>query len=335
MAKNPLSITRQITNSESGRQLFWGFAALLLLLATVSAVSFFVVRNASGGFTEYREMARDANLAGRLQANMLMVRMNVKDFIITGSYKDLQQYADYYRKMSGFLEESQQEIARPERAQQIDQVANNLKTYVAAFDEVIALRERRNDAVFKVLDVRGPYMESNLTAIMTSAEESDDMAAAFHAGLAMKHLLLARLYVAKFLVNNDQRSVDRVHHEFDSVQRRLGILDTELENEHRREMLGAITIAFGDYTATFNELAEVIFARNTIISDTLDRLGPEIASHVENVKLDIKAEQDRIGPQLQARNTLSIYIVSVVGSLALLVGLVLTAVIIRTFLKMT
>jgi methyl-accepting chemotaxis protein len=39
-------------------------------------------------------MARDANLSGRLQANMLMVRMNVKEFIITGSYKDLQEYAD-------------------------------------------------------------------------------------------------------------------------------------------------------------------------------------------------------------------------------------------------
>jgi methyl-accepting chemotaxis protein len=35
-------------------------------------------------------MARDANLSGRLQANMLMFRMNVKDFIITRSYKDLQ-----------------------------------------------------------------------------------------------------------------------------------------------------------------------------------------------------------------------------------------------------
>ena len=59
-------------------------------------------------------------LAGRLQANMLMVRMNVKDFIITGSYKDLQEYADYYRRMSGFLAEAQVEIQKPERAAQIE-----------------------------------------------------------------------------------------------------------------------------------------------------------------------------------------------------------------------
>jgi|GEM_PF-1621144 two-component system, sensor histidine kinase and response regulator len=333
--KSAIQTARQIGSTQEGRRLLWGFASLLLVLALVSVISFVVVQNASGGFTGYREMARDANLAGRLQANMLMVRMNVKDFIITGSYKDLQQYADYYRKMSGFLEEAQQEIVKPERADQIDQVAGNLRDYVSAFDAVIALRERRNDAVFKVLDVRGPYMEANLTAIMTSAEESNDMAAAFHAGLAMKHLLLARLYVAKFLVNNDQRSVDRVKKEFEAVRHRLEILDSELENEHRRAMREAVLSSFADYESTFAELVEIIFERNNIISGTLDRLGPEIASHVESVKLDIKSVQDEIGPRLQARNTLSIYVVSIVGAIALIVAVTLTFVIVRTFRRMT
>jgi two-component system, sensor histidine kinase and response regulator len=322
-------------NTGASRRLVLGFAALLLLLVLVSAISYLIIDNSSSGFTRYREMARDSNLSGRLQANMLMVRMNVKDFIITGSYKDLQEYADYYRKMSDFLAESQTEITDPERAKQIDLVSEHLKEYVEAFDEVVDYRQRRNDAVFKVLDVRGPYMEANLTAIMTSAEESDDMAAAYHAGLAMKHLLLARLYVAKFLVNNDQRSVDRVLREFISVQKRLDILDKELGNEHRREMRTTVVLAFDDYTEVFDELVEVIFARNEIIANTLDRLGPEIAKDVENVKLDIKGVQDSIGPQLQQRNQYSIYLVTGVGGLAFLIGLVMTAVILRTFNQMT
>ena len=325
----------RIGGGSAGRRLFVGFAALLVLLALVSGISYFVIQGAATGFTGYREMARDANLAGRLQANMLMVRMNVKDFIITGSYRDLQQYADYYRKMAGFLEESQKKIAKPERARQIDLVSENLKDYVAAFDKVIAFRERRNDAVFKILDVRGPYMEANLTAIMTSAEESDDMAAAFHAGLAMKHLLLARLYVTKFLVNNDQRSVDRVHVEFEQVRERLAILDNDLQNEHRRDMLESITISFADYSSTFEELVTIIFERNSLITNTLDVIGPEIASNVENVKLDIKGVQDSIGPRLQKRHEISIYGIAAVGVVALVVGIILTVVIVRTFRQMT
>jgi methyl-accepting chemotaxis protein len=34
----------------------------------------------------------------------------------------------------------------------------------------------------------------------------------------------------------------------------------------------------------------------------LDRIGPEIAKKVEEVKLSIKAVQDEIGPRLQAAN---------------------------------
>jgi len=328
-------LVKSASNANAGRRLAFGFAAVLVLLALVSGISYLIIDNASDGFTRYREMARDSNLSGRLQANMLMVRMNVKDFIITGSYKDLQEYADYYRKMSGFLEEAQKEISDPERARQIDLVSDHLKEYVEAFDKVVDYRERRNDAVFKVLDVRGPYMESNLTAIMTSAEESDDMAAAFHAGLAMKHLLLARLYVAKFLVNNDQRSVDRVNREFIAVEKRLSILDKELGNEHRREMHASVSLAFEDYTTTFAELSVIIFARNEIIKNTLDRLGPEVARDVENVKLDIKGVQDSIGPQLQARNQYGVYLVTVVGSLAILIGFALMLIIVRTFNQMT
>ena len=328
-------IIQSKNNMSSGRKLFWGFAAVLLLLASVSAISYYVISSSSSGFSRYREMARDSNLAGRVQANMLMVRMNVKEFIITGKYRDLQEYADYYRKMTGFLEEAQVEITKPERAKRIDSITEDLSIYVAAFEQVVTFRERRNDAVFKVLDVRGPYMEAKLTAIMTSAEESNDMAAAFHAGLAMKHLLLARLYVAKFLVNNDRRSVERVRTEFAAVQKRLDTLDGELENEHRREMLASVQLSFGDYMSTFDDLVDIIFERNEIIQNKLDKLGPKIALHIEEVKLDIKGVQDSIGPDLQARNELSTYVVSGVGILALLIGIGLTSLIMGTFNQMT
>ena len=184
-----------------------GFLSILGLLLLVSGVAFNAVGTARDGFTEYREMARDTNLTGRLQANMLMVRMNVKDFIITGSYRDMQEYADYYRRMATFLEEAQEEIGDPERAALIDTVEADLGSYVDGFDRVIQLREARDNAVHRVLDVKGPFMETSLTGIMISAQENDDMSAAFHAGLAMKHLLLARLYVSKFLVDNNQVAV--------------------------------------------------------------------------------------------------------------------------------
>ena len=87
-----------------------GFAIVLLLLVVISLTSYTELKTAASGFGNYREMARDNNLSGQLQANMLMVRINVKDFIITGSTKDEKQYQDYYTKMKGFLKTAKKEI---------------------------------------------------------------------------------------------------------------------------------------------------------------------------------------------------------------------------------
>jgi two-component system sensor histidine kinase/response regulator len=305
------------------------------LLLLVAGVAYLTVTTAREGFTGYREMARDTVLSSRVQANMLMVRMNVKDFIISGSYRDLQEYADYYRRMATYLAEAQVEIQNPTRAARIDSVDAAVADYVAGFDRVIQLREERDRMVFRVLDVKGPQMESTLTGIMISAQESADMSAAFHAGLAMKHLLLARLYVAKFLVNNEQVQVDRVQREFANVRERLRILEDELQNPQRRRMLASILAAFEVYDTTFGDVVHVIFERNQIITGTLDVIGPQIARQIEEVKLDIKSVQDTLGPQLEATNERNVDLVLGIGALVGVLGLVLTFTITGTFRRMT
>ena len=97
----------------------FGFGILIMILIAVAAFCFFGIRSSSEGFIEYRGLARDTNLAGRLQANMLMVRMNVKDFLITRSGKDIEEYKDYVEKMMGFLIEAKKEIQNTERAKKV------------------------------------------------------------------------------------------------------------------------------------------------------------------------------------------------------------------------
>jgi methyl-accepting chemotaxis protein len=312
-----------------GKKIVFGFAALLILLVAVWVVSYLGLNKSSKGFTHYRDMARHTNLVGRLQANMLMVRMDAKDFIITGSDQDHQQFEAYYKKMAGFLAESQKEIHDPERAAKIDNVAKVVGEYSAGFEKVVAFMKERNKLVKDVLNVKGPLMEKTLTEIMVSAEKDQDMSAAFHSGLAMKHLLLARLYVMKFLNTNAKKDVDRVHEEIRKLNERFDILKKEIENPHRRELLKTVTEAEAIYTKAFERVVAVIFDRNKIITETLDRIGPVVAKNVEDVKLSIKAVQDDLGPKLQASNNSSVMLITIIGILALLMGAFLAYIITR------
>ena len=64
------------------------------------------------------------------------------------------------------------------------------------------------------------------------------------------------LYVSKFLVDNEQRAVDRVRREFALVDAQLERLEQELQNEHRIRMREQVVDALADYKQTFARVVE-------------------------------------------------------------------------------
>ncbi|MEA1922235.1 MAG: methyl-accepting chemotaxis protein, partial [Pseudomonadota bacterium] len=314
-------------------KLIVGFSIVLLLLIVVSLVGYIALNTAASGFTDYREMARDNNLSGRLQANMLMVRMNVKDFIITGSEKDKKQYQDYYTKMNGFLQTAKKEIQNPARAKKIDFIEEVVVEYDKGFKAITEIKKQRNHIVYDILGKNGKLMEQELTEIMTSAEKDQDFEAAFQTGLALRNLLLSRLYVVKFLDSNDQKDADRVNAEFDEMESYLIKLKENLQNPERQKLLHKMIENNNEYRNNFKTLVQLIFARNKIITNTLDRIGPEIAGAAEDVKLDIKRVQDEIGPRLHASNNQAVTLILLLAILALVSGIAIIFLITRNVLK--
>lgn len=315
------------------KKLIFGFGGVLTLLLSISLFSFYTIDTSSDGFKNYRELARDTNLMGRVQANMLMIRMNVKDFIITGSEKDLDDYAKYFKLTDGFMETAQTNIQDPERARLIDQADEQLRDYHKAFKKVEKARETRNFLVIESLDMKGPLMEKALTKIMESARKDKDMTAAYYAGISMKHLLLGRLYMAKFLDDNEQSRVDRTLEELSMMQKYLNVLDQELQNRQRRDLLSKIIEAKGVYIQDFKKLVKVIVDRNDVIQNTLDTLGLKIAKEIEDAKLSVKKDQDILGPEVQAANDQAIIAISIISIISIIIGFLLTWQIIRSVMS--
>lgn len=314
------------------KKLIFGFSGVLCLLLLISFLSFITIENASEDFQEYRGLARDTNLMGRVQANILMTRMNVKDFIITGSEKDKKEYDKYIEITSGFLETAHKEIQNPARAEYVDIADKALTEYQESFKKVKMAKDVRNDLVLRNLDIMGPKMEHHLTNILTTAERDKDMRAAFNSALAMKHLLLGRLYVVKFLEDNKEIRATRVIEEFKKLNKYLNILDRELQNRQRRKLLGEVQRLEKSYLSSFLKLVKVITDRNNVITNSLDQLGPKIAKAVEDTKLSVKNDQDILGPRVQASNDRAVYIIIVLSLISLVLGVVIAWLIIRSVL---
>nr|WP_320114708.1 methyl-accepting chemotaxis protein [uncultured Desulfuromonas sp.] len=320
-------------NLSLAKKLSVGFGVILVLLIIVGGISYSTLDSSSLGFASYRGMARDTNLAGRIQANMLMVRMNVKDYIISSSDKELSEFDEYWQKTTDFMQTAQQQIQAPKRAQLIDTIDEQLQAYGNTFQTVVSHIKERDLLVTTVLNKLGPILEKDLSAVLTSAKQDNDMVAAYGSSLALRNLMLARLYVVKFLNSNDPQAVQRVSKEFSEMDTVFAQLNTGLQNPQRQQLLAQIVANKKNYIEAFTQVVTLITERNALIHNKLDVIGPQIAHLVEQVKLDIKGEQDTLGPELQQKNQQAVTTIMTLVILALCLGVAVTIVLVRNLTK--
>ena len=280
-----------------------GFGLLVSILIITSTLSFSALSDGSEGFKEYRLLARDTNLAGRLQANMLLVRLYVKEFFKTGSQTSVINYQSRLEKLNQFLEEAELEISQAERAKKVAVISDSIHDYVRNFDQIVEFKKQRDQLVFENLDPNGLEMRLKLSAIMKSAFNDRDPDASYYAARIQEHILLARLYANKFLTSNAPAAAKRVEEEIGiEIDVLISTLDDQLENPQRRQLFSEFLTAKKLYLKNFIALEELILKRNNIINKQLDIIGPIISAAAEDVKLSVKKDQDQLGPALQRQS---------------------------------
>jgi len=316
-----------LTNARISIKVFVGFGVILLLLLSIASFGVYSLIQADTIFKQYRALARQTNAEGRIQANMLMTRIYAKNFVIDASEENIQGVRGRAELTIRMIEEARQLAKNPQILDALDSLQEELSTYIADFEVVTRKQEERNVLVKKKLNVIGPETERNLTAIMLSANADADVEAAYLGGMALRNLLLARLYAQRFLIQNDQASYERVLAEFKELEKSQAELEKSLDNPHRRELAWSARRNYEAYLSAFEEVYEVINERNQIIQGSLDRIGPQVAELVENLKLEIKAEQDSLGPKAEAAMERAVIFALVVSLLSIALGILVGALI--------
>lgn len=315
-------------NLNISTRIFLGFGSVLALALVVAWVGYVGLKEAERTFAEYRNLARQTNADGRIQANMLMTRIFAKNFVIDANKTNIDGVKDRAERTLEFIRETR-DLTSSDSGRQIliDDLEENLQRYVAQFEEVTALQEKRDELVNEKLNVIGPAVERDLTAIMTSALDDGDTEAAYQAGITLRSLLLGRLYTNRFLIENSDAARARAIREFRDLEFNHVTLLSQLENPERRELAEHSMLSQFEYLNAFDEIHQVITRRNNIIQYELDRIGPAVAKRIERLKLAIKEEQDTLGPAAEQALTNSVIIAAVVSVLAITLGLVAAGVI--------
>ncbi|MBL6597588.1 MAG: response regulator [Alphaproteobacteria bacterium] len=308
-------------NFNISTKIYLGFGLILMLAIFVAGVGYYGLKNAEDAFSSYRTLARQTNADGRVQANMLMTRIFSKNFVIEANRENIDGVQRRAAQTLALIQETRK-LAGEDTGRQIllEDLEENLKRYVAEFEEITKLQARRDEIVQEQLNVLGPEIEKNLTAIMLSARDDGDTDAAYQAGITQRSLLLGRLYANRFLIDNDDPSRERAIREFRDLELNSLRLSEKLENPERRQLAKIARDGQAAYLTAFNDVHRVIQQRNNLIEYELDRIGPNVADKIERLKLAIKHEQDRLGPTAEKALNASVIISLVVSVISIAFG---------------
>jgi len=311
-------------NMTVGSRITLGFGVALVLLALIGIVGGSSLLMVGNNFSRLDEISSDAELISNTESTLLSLRLTFKDFIQKDGAKEIgDRFKGLFSEITGLTQKAQEEIHHPTRVPIVKRMSEGVAQYGEGFNKIEKLVAERNRLVNDQLDQIGPKIEKTLTEIMESANKDKDLAAGFYTGTAVRNLLLARLYVAKFLDTNTQERVDRVKKELAEVEQGFDTLDAQLQNPRRRQLLGEAQALTKEYKAAFEKLVETIFARNELIQGTMDRLGPVIAKDAAEVKASLQEETRELKSMVGSTTNTSISVIVVVGLIALAVGVFL------------
>ena len=307
------------SNLKVGQKIGLASAVTLGFLAIVAGVGYFGLSGANDNFKEYRGYARQTNELGRIQANLLLARLYAKDYIAKNTDEAAQKVRERIEATVSISDGAKKLFHRPDAVAAIKDVAANMHAYQNSFNRVVELINARNKLVDRMNEI-GPKSERALTKIMESAFRDGDAEASYRAGLTLRHLLLARLYSNRFLVDNLKASGDRAGKELSAVSETAKVMLAELQNPTRRRLADEVVKLASQYSKTFQQTQDTINTRNGIIKGTLDVIGPKVADTTEKLKLENKASQDRLGPAASASMDRSVLTTKIVAILAIVLG---------------
>ncbi len=299
---------------------FGGFAVVLLLLVAIGGGAIFALSGASDTFERYRQLARQSNAMASVTDAMMLTRIAVKDFIIRGDEESAARVRKHEKQGMEASSAAAGLFKSPEKIEVLKRIENGLKGYEAAFEEVVQRQARRDELVLNGMNQVGPEVRKKLTEIMESAYSDGDAEAAYRAGVVQQHLMLARFYVQKFLVANEEADYQRVMAELESMRQAADVLQRELQNPTRRQLADAVLEGTETYKDFFEQVHATIVDRNGIIAGRLDVVGPEIMGAAAELSDLARAEQDELGPQATAAMQSAVTMVIVAAVIAVLLG---------------
>ncbi|MBO6756521.1 MAG: HAMP domain-containing protein [Roseibium sp.] len=304
-----------------------GFGLVACFIAAVGTWAFVSLSTLSEEVAAMEDMSGDALLASEINADMAKALVGTNKYIRTRSEQWLEKAQDFIRQTEEGVQIAEGEIHKPSRVKLIQNIKAGLADYVDGLDQVVVLYAERDELVHNTLDTIGPKARKNLSTINETATKDLDFETANLAARTSQDFLLARLYVLKFLASNSHEDIDRAMEEMATVEKELKKLERSIENPARKAILKETIPMLAQYKAAAERVRDIIFERNEIRDNVLDKNGVEVNAWAAEMKDSAAVDNRAIAQMTISDASASVWQIATVSVFAFIIAAALAVVI--------
>lgn len=303
------------------QRIYASFGAMIALLAAIVAFAYFGVSAVSQTFSDYRAAARQTLAISGFVEQLSAARLADLDYRLETSADTAQALADRITNLQShdpqvmalFEGDAQTEAA-------IAEFAGSAQAYEAAFFEMTELQSQIDTGVVELRAV-GDQLRADSTAALRAV--SGNFNATGSAGFGVQSTILTQFEVEQFLLTADPVRLDTAAENAALAKENLQKLHDAVISNSQKATANRMMDGLDTYMAQAGGLAEAIDARNTVMSEQLDVLGPQMEQAFGAMLASVQARQDALGPWGAAMAATTLNVVLIAGIAALIVGTVL------------
>jgi methyl-accepting chemotaxis protein len=316
---NPDGTTRR--SFTLGTKLAAGFGVVVTGILFLSATSSRVNTTTTNAVIESDEMAEDLNLISHMQEDMLMVRMNVKDFLATNSEQDLKQYSDFSASFEHKFEEAKRAIQNPDRVKLLNTVGETIAQYQDKFHEVVKVVDERNAIIDSQMGPSAALASALLEEIATTAHADGDSELAYQVAHTHATYNEARVSFFKYLKTGIVSFEQQAAKSAQEVEHNLELLDAQVNNPTRKAWFKEAEQALTFWIGRMDHVVDLQAKRHDLVQNSLDKMGPQIAACTEELlasldhsKHEVENQAKAVTEEGQLEATIISFSVSLIGA---------------------
>jgi len=270
------------------------------------------------------DLADDAVTANNLLDALYLKRIAVKNYIQDATPEFHDAIKQQQQAMALLINEAQKNIQHPSRVAMLSEMIQLNSTYDEVFErELVSAKQEKQVLFDQSVTKLGRETRTALSEIMASAYADADTVAAYQAGVTQGHLLLSRLYIAKFVVNSKEPDYLRAKDELSKTQSALTALQSELQNPARIALSDTALENVRAMHGLFENLHIAIRNSNAAIAK-MDTIGPKMAALASDVAKSVVTSIDQESAIVGDSVSGTLQVLLVVSALVLIAGVVIS-----------